>query len=80
MFGLRDKSLWSCGGEGSLYEWDVDTGERIVDIFTSKNGQFGLSAGEAVFTVGTDGKLKEVLNGTVSRLLLVINFILKLIY
>ncbi|CAH1392678.1 unnamed protein product [Nezara viridula] len=67
VFGPRDKSLWSCGGEGSLYEWDMDSGKRIGDIFTNKNGQFGLAVGDAVYSVGTDGALKEVINGVISR-------------
>ncbi|XP_014285361.2 cilia- and flagella-associated protein 57 [Halyomorpha halys] len=67
VFGPRDKSLWSCGGEGSLYEWDMDSGKRISDIFTNKNGQFGLAVGDAVYSVGTDGVLKEVMNGSISR-------------
>lgn len=44
----------------------MDSGKRIGDIFTNKNGQFGLAVGDAVYSVGTDGVLKEVINGVVS--------------
>lgn len=58
-------SLWTCGAEGSLYEWDMVTGERRRDIFTNKNGHLGLAVKEAAYTVGTDGHLKEIINGEV---------------
>lgn len=66
----NDFTLFSCGLDGALYEWDLYDGKRATDIFTKDCQHRGLVAtqeGNIQYSVGNDGTLKEIMEGQITR-------------
>ncbi|XP_075215374.1 testes of unusual size [Lycorma delicatula] len=65
-----DFTLFSCGLDGAIYEWDLRRQKRATDIFIKECQHRGLVAtqdGNSAYTVGSDGMLKEVMEGQVAK-------------
>ncbi|XP_046661792.1 cilia- and flagella-associated protein 57 [Homalodisca vitripennis] len=65
-----DKSLYSCGSDGAVYEWNMFDGMRVNDVITKECDYMGISAtqdGKMVYGVGSDGLLKEICNAEILR-------------
>lgn len=65
----NDKSLYSCGSDGAVYEWNMFDGSRINDVITKKCDYMCVAStqdGKMVYGVGSDGRLKEICNAEVS--------------
>ncbi|KAF6216035.1 hypothetical protein GE061_000372 [Apolygus lucorum] len=69
-FVKDDCFLYTCGQEGSLYKWNIQNQKRIEDIFTKGCANYDVAAktaGDMVYTVGTDGTLKEIMDGEIIK-------------
>lgn len=58
----------SCGSEGALYEWEMETGRRTLETIIktcSFTGTIITADGKNCYAVGSDGEVKEVINGVV---------------
>lgn len=65
----NDRSLFSCGSDGAVYEWNMFNGNRIHDVVTKKCEYLGITAtqdGKMLYAVGSDGLIKEIHYGEVS--------------
>lgn len=63
-----DRSLFSCGSDGAIYEWNTYDGTRANDVITKQCDYMGLATsqdGKLVYGVGSDGLLKEINNAEV---------------
>ncbi|KAI4457029.1 cilia- and flagella-associated protein 57 [Holotrichia oblita] len=65
-----DYKMVSCGTEGAVYEWQISTTRRISETII-KSCQFAdvnmTNDGKSVFAVGSDGRLREIMNCNVHR-------------
>ena len=58
-----DLKLISCGLEGAVYEWEVATGNRIGEVITKSCSYSDIcvtSDGKIIYSVGSDGFIKEM--------------------
>ncbi|XP_054279032.1 cilia- and flagella-associated protein 57-like [Macrosteles quadrilineatus] len=65
-----DRSLFSCGSDGAIYEWNTYDGTRANDVITKQCDYMGLATsqdGKLVYGVGSDGLLKEINNAEILR-------------
>uniref|UniRef100_A0A1B6CBE0 Uncharacterized protein n=1 Tax=Clastoptera arizonana TaxID=38151 RepID=A0A1B6CBE0_9HEMI len=70
IWSASDKSLYSCGTDGALYEWNMNEGTRIVDVITKKCAYTDVAVtkdAKMVYGVGSDGLLKEICNAEILR-------------
>ncbi|XP_022907952.2 cilia- and flagella-associated protein 57 [Onthophagus taurus] len=65
-----DYKLCSCGAEGAVYEWQISTTRRISETIV-KSCQFAdantTGDGKSVFAVGSDGRIREIMNCNIQR-------------
>lgn len=65
-----DYKMVSCGSEGAVYEWQISTTRRISETII-KSCQFAsvsmTNDGKSVFAVGSDGRIREIMNCNVQR-------------
>ena len=64
-----DTRLFSCGMDGAVYEWEVATSKRLHEAVLKACGYTGLGLSadaKTVFAVGTDRKIKEIVDAQVS--------------
>ncbi|XP_017782730.1 PREDICTED: cilia- and flagella-associated protein 57 [Nicrophorus vespilloides] len=63
-----DYKIASCGTEGAVYEWQISTTRRICETFI-KSCQFADVAitadGKTNYCLGTDGRVREIVNSNV---------------
>ena len=71
-----DTRLFSCGMDGAVYEWEVATSKRLHEAVLKACGYTGLGLSadaKTVFAVGTDRKIKEIVDAQVRRACLIIS-------
>ncbi|CAH1154655.1 unnamed protein product [Phaedon cochleariae] len=65
-----DSILATCGSEGAVYGWEVAKAARLTETII-KSCQFkGVAVtrdGRSIFAVGTDGRVREMVNSNVQR-------------
>lgn len=65
-----DTRLFSCGMDGAVYEWEVSTSKRLHEAVLKACGYTGLGLSadaKTVFAVGTDRKIKEIVDAQVCK-------------
>lgn len=63
-----DYKLSSCGTEGAVYEWQISTTRRICETIIKVCQFSGLAItndGKSNFAVGSDGRVREIVNSNV---------------
>ena len=69
-WSLDDLKLVSCADNGSLYEWDISTGERVQEVVvkTCSFSYLTLSPdSQNIYAVGTDKTVKQVAKSAVQQ-------------
>ena len=69
--------------DGAVYEWDVSTSKRLHEAVLKACGYTGLGLSadsRTVFAVGTDRKIKEIIDAQVSYFLIANTFISKVCF
>ncbi len=69
-----DTRLFSCGMDGAVYEWEVATSKRLHEAVLKACGYTGLGLNadaKTVFAVGTDRKIKEIVDAQVSPFVII---------
>ena len=65
-----DYKMVSCGTDGAVYEWQISTTRRISETII-KSCQFSdakmTNDGKSVFAVGSDGRIREIMNCNIHR-------------
>lgn len=70
LWSTDDKKLISCGLEGAVYEWDVWTGKRVSESVIKQCSYTDVAVdpeGKNVFAVGSDKKIKQIVDSSVLR-------------
>lgn len=66
----NDLIMSSCGTEGAVYGWDIPSVTRTTEVIT-KSCSFTANAitstGSSTFAVGSDGYLREFIDGNLHR-------------
>ncbi|KAL7062260.1 hypothetical protein AAHC03_0644 [Spirometra sp. Aus1] len=65
----EDQKLISCGMDGAVYEWDINTGRRISENVMKSCSYSCVTAtkdGSRTYAVGSDRKIKEISDSTIA--------------
>lgn len=72
-WNLDDSQMVSCGSDGAVYKWNMQTGKRESEwvLSSCSHTAVGFASGQkTLLTVGTDLTLKEIQDFQVRRTLL----------
>ncbi|OAF69544.1 WD repeat-containing protein [Intoshia linei] len=69
-WSIDDTRLYTCGMDGAIYEWEASTGKRLSDSVLKSCSYNSICLGideNAIYAVGTDRKLKKIMESQIVR-------------